>query len=88
MHFATYAESLDGEVGLQYVEVRAGRVVRQIMEFGCRLYWSHPDGEKDHRYFFTDQPEWSAGEGAIDLREVTSAEFESLWRRRPPELSE
>ena len=76
-----YAESLDAEVGLYYVEVRADEVVRQIMAFGDQLYWSHPTGWKDHRFMFTDQPEWLDGEGAEDLREITPVEFETLWQR-------
>lgn len=81
MHFAMYAESLDGEVGVQYVEVQADRVIRQIMEFGDQLFWSQPGDEKDHRYSFTDQPEWLDGQGAMDLQGIAASEFEALWQR-------
>jgi hypothetical protein len=81
MHFAYYAESADGEVGVCYVEVRADLVVRQIWEHGGHLYWCDATGHKDERHGFTDQPEWLDGLGADDLRTVDPDVFKGLWQR-------
>ena len=87
MHFGMYAESAAGEVGRVYVEVRGGRIRRQLWAFDSGHYWAMAEACRDEGYGFTDQPEWNQGEGAMDLQPMTPDEFEHLWRRAdgPPE---
>ena len=78
-YFRAYAESVGGETGVCLYEVSGELVTRQIWQFGDELFWAQLGASKSEEHEFTDQPEWNAGDGAIDLAEVDALQFHVLW---------
>ncbi len=79
-YFKTYQESVEGEIGASYVEVDENNViVRQVTEFGEKLYWATPHGHADERHMFTDQPE--IDEALDELEFIAPSEFADVWKR-------
>jgi hypothetical protein len=79
-YFKSYQESLEGEVGACYLEVDENNViVRQVTEFGKKLFWATPDGHADERHMFTDQPE--IDEALDELEVIAPSEFADVWKR-------